>query len=356
VTGEIVVRFRKRISVLAAVASSIFMCSGCGLFDTGEPAPEQVYGNPRDLEQVTITVGALRTLDTAPLHLAVSHGLFKKEGLNVKIDYINAGPVGVDRLAAGTLDLTFTSYPPIYLAEHNGIGSGVGSFKIVADATSLLPGNSVIAVPHDSQLHEVTDLRGKTVAVVGFNTMAHLLVLNTLRVNDIGPDDVTYVQAKFDDTPALLASGSIDAAFLTEPLLTIAREKYGVKVLQDTYNGANEGIALCGYATTGTWVKAHPDTLAAFSRAMQRATQLAKDKPRLVYDVLPTYVPGLTAGEARIINYTQYEPRTSPERLQRVATLMSSFGMFDDKATRDDPWSMTHMIVPPVPLTRQPAN
>jgi NitT/TauT family transport system substrate-binding protein len=315
----------------------------------------EVVGNPKDLEKSTITVGALDTLDPATLRLGVSEGFFSREGLNVRIVKINAGPIGMDNITAGVTDITFSSYSPAFLAEKKGVGRNVGNYKIIAAATSLIEKNSMIMVPKDSPVREPRELRGKRVAVVGINTMAHMLTLNTLYQNDVQPHEVEYVQASFPDTLGLLDNNKVDAAFMTEPFVTMAGATTGARVLTDTYQGFNEGIPLCGYVATGNWVKENPKTVAAFSRGMQRATDLALTDRGKVEDILSRTGPKIDRGLAGIITYTQYEKTLIAPDLQKVVTLMDQFNIFGDAATREDTWDMAHMIVPPAPTTR-PVN
>lgn len=337
----------KRRSVLRAagtVAAGVTV-SGCGL-TTGTEEPREVVGNPADLETTEIKVAALKTLDTAPLRLAQAKGLFGREGLNVEIIDIPAGPVGIEGLLSGEWDMSFSSYSPAYRADYTSVAKDVGGIKLIADATSLQPGNSVIAVSSDSPIREVTELHGKTIGVVGLNTMAHLLVLSVLDDHDVHPQDVRYVQLPFEHTGAALDNRVVDAAFLTEPMLTQSKKDFGVVTLQDTHDGSTEAMPLCGYAAHGEFVNQHPKVVAAISRVMQRATLIANEDRRAVEAILPTYVPGLTPDLATVVGMTRFESKLNPRRLQRVATLMSRFGL----AAGD--WTVNHMVIKPAPLTR----
>jgi NitT/TauT family transport system substrate-binding protein len=57
---------------------------------------------------------------------------------------------------------------------------------------------------------------------------------------------------------------------------------------------------MTGYVATGGWVKGNPRTLAAFSRAIQRATLTAADDTAKVMGLLPTYIRGWTPKPDRV--------------------------------------------------------
>jgi NitT/TauT family transport system substrate-binding protein len=244
--------------------------------------------------------------------------------------------------------VAFTSYSPVYSAEKAGIAAKHGGLKIVADATSLAKQNSVIAAMPDAGIDEPQDLRGKTVAVIRRGTMAHILALAVLDQYGLTSGDVTYVDMPLPNTPAALANGQVDAAFLTEPFRTLAL-KDGAFELADTNTGQMEGIGLCGYVMLGNRVTADREAVAAFSRGMHRATDLATTDRRKVERILPEYT-GMDPQLPSQLKYTRFEWSLNRERVEaRVLRAMNQY-LWGGEPGAEFWTPAVDMIVDPAPL------
>jgi NitT/TauT family transport system substrate-binding protein len=126
--------------------------------------------------------------------------------------------------------------------------------------------------------------------------------------------------------PAALQNGSIDAAFMTEPYLSQSRKTFGARALIDTMSGPTADLPVGGYVSSPKFVTGDPKTLAAFDRAMAKAQAAAADRA-LVGQMLPTYVHGLSPAVAQSITLGAYPVALDAAQLQRVADLMTQFGV-----------------------------
>jgi hypothetical protein len=72
-----------------------------------------------------------------------------------------------------------------------------------------------------------------------------------------------------------LVAGKIDAAVLPEPFASAGEELDGIVPIADLDQGAANQFMTVGYATAKAWATAHPKTLAAFYRALQKGQQIA---------------------------------------------------------------------------------
>jgi NitT/TauT family transport system substrate-binding protein len=134
-------------------------------------------------------------------------------------------------------------------------------------------------------------------------------------------------QAGFPAMPGQLERGTWDAAFLAEPYVTIAGEQYGERVLAHLDQGATTDFAIDGYVATQAWVKEHPQTAAAFVRAIEEGQALANSEPDVVQAAMAKSgnvsldvtglmsLPGFPTGPV------------DQERIQREAEVMLQFGV-----------------------------
>ena len=175
----------------------------------------------------------------------------------------------------------------------------------------------------------IAGLAGKKIGVNGTNSIGTLLVSALLAERGISPKKVDFIrdQKGFPAMPGQLRDGAWDAAFLAEPYITLAGQKYGEQVLADLDQGATADFPIDGYVATKAWALKYPKTAAAFVRAIEEGQAIANsDAPAVQaamakYDKLPLQVTTamvLSGYPIGSVNETH---------IQRVARAMLQFGM-----------------------------
>lgn len=328
-----------RLPVVAVALTLLTTLSGCGLLggdDDGEAA-----GGANGLETTKLTVSVMKTTDLAPFHLAVKNGYFTDEGLDVSFVDAPSGGESVGKLVAGEVDIAYASYTPFFLAQAKGaVPSGV---KIVADASSAGPDSTVVVAVPGSSVKSVQDMAGKRVAVTATNTISDLLVMATLKDNGVDHESIEWVQTPFPQTASRLKAGDVDAAFATEPWIQDARRNAGAVPVFDCAVGPTENMPTAGYGSSTDFVDKHPDTIAAFQRVLQRATDEALGDRGLVEPLLAEFA-GVDAETAKQATLLTFQSTLDAARIQRVPELMREFGVITEKM------DVSAMIVPSAPV------
>ncbi|GGM81864.1 sulfonate ABC transporter substrate-binding protein [Longimycelium tulufanense] len=312
----------------------VLVLSGCSLL--GGRGNADAGPGSGGLELARVRVGALPSIDVAPLHYAQRQRYFAEAGLEVEIVTVPSGAESVTQLVGGSLDIAFSTYPAFVTAQ----AKGAGDLKIVAEAQSAKPGTSVIATGPHSAIRRPQDLAGRTVAVTAVGTMASALVEATARVHGVDPRTLKWAQMGFPEMTAALQRGDVDAALLAEPFITLARKKAGARVVVDTGIGPTEGIPYSGYGVTTEWAQTHPKTLAAFQRVMKKAQQECDADNTKIRDTLPTYVPTMDHETAQLVTIGAFHSSIEPTRIQRVPDLLHAAGILDKRVNIHD------MIIP----------
>jgi NitT/TauT family transport system substrate-binding protein len=151
----------------------------------------------------------------------------------------------------------------------------------------------------------------------------------------------TTVALPFSSSPQAIASGEVNAAFSTEPFITIMEESSGARILQDLMTGPLLGFPEDCWGTTAAFASKYPKTVAAFQRAMGEALRLAASSSTLVRQELPKFITTLTPKLASVIQLPTFNTTLSLARLQRVANTEIRLGAlpanFDVKAMYDPP-------------------
>lgn len=273
------------------------------------------------LERRRITVGAMPIVDSAAVFLALDDGLFKAEGLEVRTEIIDGGAAGVPRLDRD-LDLTFGNYVSHILAH-----SEERRLRIVADGYQAASSQGALAlmVAPDTKIRTPADLRGHTVAINTRDNVVHLTTLSMLSVYRVDEDDVTFVEVPFPEMEDALKKGKVDAAVTVEPFITGMQRAFGAVQLADVTSGPTEALPIAAYASTASWAERHPNTTAAFVRAITRASQACADR-NVVAALLPKYTK-IDKQTAALVSIGAFPTSLNPIRVQRVADLMYRFGV-----------------------------
>lgn len=305
-----------RRTILGAVLTfALGLSAACG--DSGDSNGKNANG----LEKGTVTVGTIPVADTAPLQLAVQRGLFKNEGLNVKLQTIAGGAEAIPKLKSGALDISFGNYVS-FLSAYD---KGALKLQIVAEGFQSAPNTHAILVPKDSPIRAPKDLAGKKIGVNTKRNVSTLLVRASLKPDGVELDeDKNFQEMPFPNMEAALKSKSVDAVQAVEPFVTQLQTSIGARLVKDTSTGLTAGFPIAGYAVNADFAKKNPKTVAAFQRAMIKAQGLVSDRS-VIQQVLPGYTK-ITSAVAAKLNYGTYPASLDASRIQRVADVMLQFG------------------------------
>lgn len=301
---------RRRALAAGAAMLAALTAPACG----ESSAPRRKTG----LEKSNLKVGVLPTWDAAALFLGAEQGFFTAEGLTVTPTVMVNGDDALTRTMSGALDVAHNGYPTPIMAAFRG-----ARIRIVADASQAKPGMYVVVTPGRSAIHRPADLAGKKIGVTNNKGLPALLTAAALRAAGVDPNDVQLIDTAYPDMGAALQNHSVDAVFATDPFLTRFKQALGARIVLDTINGPTADFPIGLYHASERFVKQHPNTTAAFRRAMAKAQTFAAKNRDEVARALPGYIKGLTLQTARTIALGTFATSLSRTRAQRVADFMT---------------------------------
>lgn len=319
--------FPYRLVSCAASASVVAALGGCGAAGSGNGGMDHGKG---ELEKPTITVAGLPLVDAAGVHIALHRGLFKKEGLTVRVRSVHQSIQAMPALAKGQIDvLAGTNYVTLLQAQDKGTLAP----RILGDGATVSPEVMGVLVPKGSPIKKAEDLRGEKVAVNIVNNIQSL-ALDTQIAGGKQPTKtgIEYRQVPFPQMRAALQRKQVDAAHVAEPFLTGMKRKTHARQILDG-GGPVEHLPISGFVTTRQFTEDYPKTAAAFGRAVQRAQQIAARDRGSVEKVLPGYTR-IDAKSAETIGLPHYPadgPEAGAKRLARLADLMRAHGLLKGK-------------------------
>jgi ABC-type nitrate/sulfonate/bicarbonate transport system substrate-binding protein len=207
-------------------------------------------------------------------YVAQQEGIFKKHGLDVRINTGPSGSAMVSFLINGQIESAFGS--EIAGVSNHNLDPNV---VVVAQATRLVRWIAIVGRNMDN----LDQLKGKKIGVArgSGGEVFWLALIDKLKLNAA---DYTVVNVEAPEMVAALERGNIDAYAVWEPWVTrgLAAVK-NTKVLKDQENILEQGVYI--YMNLG-WIKKNPEQAEGFVRALLEATDLInRDRKRAAKDV-----------------------------------------------------------------------
>jgi NitT/TauT family transport system substrate-binding protein len=312
-------RRRLRISAILLTATAL-LAAGCGGGESDSSA------NTGGLEKTQLNLGMLPLPEVAPIQIAIDKGYFKAEGLEVKYQLIQGGAAAGPDLISGKLDVLHSNY----VSAISLVAKGLGKLKVVGEAYTAKPGNFAMMVKKGSPITKMPDVKGKKIGVNTLNGVVTLTVSSLLKTNGLTPEDVTFVEVPFPQMAGALEGGQVDVGFMPEPFYQASASQNGAVLLAEPFQGPTADFPIAGYLVTEEFAKANPKTVAAFQRALLKATELAVSNSAEVDTALTKYTK-IDKATIDLMVLGGFSTTVNETRLQRVADLMLEFGYVPSK-------------------------
>ncbi len=175
----------------------------------------------------TVKVSVYQSVSDAGIYIAADKGYFKEQNIAIELIQLDSVSSVVTALASGQVDVAGGApSAAIYNSARQGIG-----IRIVADKGSMPTGGGYIGLVVrkglEDQIKTPADLKGRKVAWtgIGVGTTNEVALDHLLKTAGLKESDISLQNLSFGDSLAALASGSVDAAYLIEPLIQGAEER-----------------------------------------------------------------------------------------------------------------------------------
>jgi NitT/TauT family transport system substrate-binding protein len=243
----------------------------------------------------------------------------QKNGLDVTLKLLNS-QVSAQALIAGELDVI-------------SIGPDLVNARLQGAPVKYIGGTLqrfVFQLWGVKGLNSVADLKGKTVAVTTPRTSTEIASREALKKTGVLSDkDVSFLYVQ--TIPAILTSlvsGKTAAGTLSAPNTLKARDA-GLSLVLDIAQANVPGLHLA-YGTTERTIKASPNSLFAFLKALAEATVLAKQNPTVAKRAIAKYTE---TEDVKIIDgtYEQFSPYWDTTLAVRNEPIQGQLMYLDEK-------------------------
>jgi NitT/TauT family transport system substrate-binding protein len=266
-----------------------------------------VLARPRGAEAqglTTIDVAGVPEDSITPALYADHSGLFRKYGVDVRIQAQRSGPAIASGVAGGAYGIGKASVEPIIIAHTKNI-----PFVMVA-AGGLYDAKAPIAemlVKADSPIKTAAELNGKTIAVFGLTDIFTLADRLWIDRNGGDSSTVKLVELPVSEIAAAIESGRIDAGAINEPELAAAKGSKKLRVLGRPFDAVAQRFMYTAWFTTTDFVNAHRAAVEGFARAMREAAAFANKNPAQTVDILSSFTriePNVIRSMTRVVQGT----------------------------------------------------
>jgi NitT/TauT family transport system substrate-binding protein len=304
---------RRRLLVGLTAVSVLTAATGCGSSDSSGSDKAAASGGT-----TTVKVGLIPIVDVAPLYLGQQKGIYSKHGLKLEITTAQGGAAIVPGVASGQFQFGFSNVTSLLIAQSNNV-----PVKAVANAIAStgVEGKdfSGLTVKKDSPIKSPKDLEGKKVAINTLKNINETSVRASVRKAGGDPDKVKFVELAFDQMPAALDSGQIDAAQVVEPALATVKSQGGREIASPLVDVAPD-LTVALYVASTRYAQQNPEVVKKFQDATAEALAYADAHPDEARQVVTTYtkIPAAVLEKVTLPKWPAEPNRASIEALMKL--------------------------------------
>ncbi|MGW4907153.1 ABC transporter substrate-binding protein [Streptomyces sp. NPDC004270] len=235
----------------------------------------------------TVKVGIIPIVDVAPLYLGQKEGFYSKRGLKLSMTLAQGGAAIVPGVTSGQFQFGFSNMTSLMIAQSNSvpvqaIANGVASTGVAGKDFGGL------VVKKGSSITSAKQLEGKKVAVNTLKNINETAVRESVRKAGGDPGKVSFVELAFDQMPAALDKGQIDAAMAVEPALATMKLQGATEIASPLVDVA-KNLTVAMYFTSTSYAQKNPDVVKKFQEATAESLAYADAHPDEVRQIVTTY-------------------------------------------------------------------
>ncbi|MFE9171097.1 ABC transporter substrate-binding protein [Streptomyces kebangsaanensis] len=317
---------RASFPAVAGAAAVAVLLTACGSGGSSSPSPGGTGQAGGAADQVK--VGVIPIVDVAPIYLGAKKGFFEKRNIKVSMDSGQGGAAVVPGVVSGQFQFGFSNVTSLITARSKGV-----PLKIVAAGNSSTGEDgkdfSGVVVKADSPIRSAKDLAGKTVSINTLKNIGDTTVRQSVKKAGGDPDSVKFVELAFPDMPAAVEEGRVDAAWVVEPFLTIAKQQ-GDRVIASNLVDTFPKLQISTYFTSEQLAKSNPGLVKRFTEAMDESLTYAQEHPDEARDILGSYTK-IDPAVAKELTPPLWKTGINKDSLEMLAALAAEEKLTDQK-------------------------
>ena len=273
-------------------------------------APAQPAATSPALTNVTMGFPVENASD-APIHVAVSEGLYAKQGVKVDIKVLSGSSAANAALVGGSLQFATTSAPAFLLARKAGVPLYAVESLLSGSSMQMMVSNRWLEAhnltPSMPLADRIKGLQGITFGTVGSSDK--ILLEWLLKQQNLAPDAVRMVTLGGSaELTAALTKGTIDAFISSPPASYVTEEQGQAKLLIDSVPPWND-LEYFMVVTTADYAQKNPDIVKAVATATAQGNDFVLSNPDRTLAVeqarYPNFSPSVLKQTLAAFKYTK---------------------------------------------------
>jgi NitT/TauT family transport system substrate-binding protein len=232
------------------------------------PAPLRAQTAP------TIRYGGSTNDTAAEPYYAQALGFFQRAGLNVEITTLTNGAAIAQAIAGGALDVGGTNTIGLATAiAHNvpfALVAGGGVYSTDAPTT-------VMCVAKNAPFKTAKDLEGKTVGVPSLKDLTYAAAAGWIDQNGGNLNTIKFVEIAFPEAGAALERGTVAAAMIAEPSLSVAL-RGPARLFGKAFDAIAKQFMITATFANTDWIRKNPDLARRLAGAIYESARWANAK------------------------------------------------------------------------------
>jgi NitT/TauT family transport system substrate-binding protein len=283
-------------TLLLTLALGAAACAGAGSpaggstgGNTGGGAGTTTGTTSQSQQPIKLKVGWCSQIVTsagAPFYIGKEMGWWQEENLELEVLPIAGSTACVQQTATGAVDVSLPSVEPIAIGRQPSKGIKTKIFY------TAYQGNIYgIAVPEDSPIRELRDLKGKRIGVTSMTSGGAPVAKALAASVGLDPDaDISLVVAgEGPETAAVLKQGQVDALSQFDTQYALV-ENAGIK-LRLIRAPEFDGFPSNGFTVTDQWLSRNEQAAIALGRGYAKGTIFAIANPEAAVKIFWKYNP-----------------------------------------------------------------
>jgi NitT/TauT family transport system substrate-binding protein len=223
---------------------------------------------------VTLRIAIIPVLESLPLYIAQSEGLFARHGVNVEFIPAASAPIRDQLIISGEADGMVNEVLTTMLINRDQVQLQI--VRYARTATSEAPLFRILA-SNKSGITNPEGLKGVEIGI-SHGTVIEYLTDRLLQAEGLSQSEIKTVAVPgISDRMSLLESGELSAAMLPDPLASLAVLQ-GAKVALDDSRHPEYSFSTITFRKAVT--DEHPQAVRAFLAAMEQAVERINAEPQ----------------------------------------------------------------------------
>jgi sulfonate transport system substrate-binding protein len=244
--------------------------------------------------ETTLSVAYIPIMPMAQLFVMEGEGWTRPAGLHLALTKFSSGPAMLEAMASGRYDIMYVGIGPALIARARGIPIKVVAANVVDPLALIVRGPlAKDAAAAQTPIEAFRDFiaeerRPPTIATLPKGSVPDLALRYWLMQSGLGVDAASIVGMGADEVEQALITGSVDAASIVEPILTIVQERVPDARILARGDQMFPNLPGAVVAVSETALAHKRSAILSLLRLHIRATQLLRENPAVAArDVAP---------------------------------------------------------------------